>query len=258
MTVPFRVYLDSNVLVSAILESDPNWQQTHREEAQSKAQQIQASRKIFLTSVRELKTSVYAVSEFISKGRTERFGHRTLEEMLNLASDEILSRCEILYFDMRHGRLPRIDSRWDRNWMLAQIRCNAETVDRRNNRPLGFKNIHLSLGTDLSQSKNTIGTGDLRDFEHAKIVRFNSIEYRAPAFEILLFTKASEIANECDVHLGHALHVLCAQGRADFILTNDQKFHGSWETNPGLVGRTRVRVESAVRFVQTCQDDGWL
>jgi hypothetical protein len=117
----FRIYLDTCVLVSAILESDPAWQQTHQKEAKIKNEEIQASKTILSTNICELKTSTYALGEFISMGRAKKFG-KTLQEMFNLLSAEIFPRCDILssktsHFKMfqswmkngeRFGRLPRL------------------------------------------------------------------------------------------------------------------------------------------------------
>lgn len=48
--------------------------------------------------------------------------------------------------------------------------------------------------------------------------------YRAPGFEIMLFQKASELANKHRLSLADALHLFYAQGNADYLITNDKEF----------------------------------
>jgi len=241
----FRIYLDTCVLVSAIFESDPAWQQIHQKEAKSKNEEIQASKTILKTNICELKTSTYALGEFISMGRAKKFG-KTLQEMFNLMSAEIFPRCDILPSNLAFQDIPKLDEKWRKIWTFAEINCNADIKDVRSGESLGSRNISCSLSKDLVCMHTKDGMENFGDFE---IEKFNSLEYRAPAFEIMLFTKASEIAIRCNIHLTDALHILYAQGNADFILTNDEEFYKKWANNPQLEQETGVRVKSTVEFV---------
>jgi len=264
MPIPFRCYLDTDVLVSAILESDPNWQKKHSKDAQSRAEKIQASEKVLFSEylyAEKPKTSVFAISEFISKGRTERFGKKTFGEMYDIVSKEVSSRCEIINAEISQQGLPKIDSQWEKYWMFANISCNAETIDRRNNQPLGPKDLTFIYSLTQAGVHSSIGFGGslpLPEPKYMKIVKFNSIQCSAPAFEILLFTKASEIANEYDIHLGDAIHVLYAQGNAEHIITNDSDFYKKWNDNPSFRGKSGLIVESSVNFVKWCTNRKWL
>jgi len=263
MPVPSRLYLDTNVLVSAVLKSDPEWQRVHQGDVRRDAQVIETSRKILLADYLyklKPKTSVYAIGEFISKGRTEKFGKKTFEEMYKLVSKEIFTRCEVINAELHQQGLPKIDSIWEKYWMFAKIHCNAETIDRRNNQPAGVKDLQFLLALTETGVYPMMGggVGPPIDLKNVKIVKLNSIECSAPAFEILLFTKASEIANEYNIHLQDAIHVLYAQGNAEYIITNDSKFCKQWEVNPEFRAKSGLEVKSAVSVFQWCKDHGWL
>jgi len=264
MAIPYDLYLDTDVLVSAVLESDPRWQQDNQGEYRKKADEIGASRKILLADYlydEKPKTSLYAISEFISKGRREDFGKKTFAEMFDLVSQDIFSRCEVVNAELHEEGLPKIDSQWEKYWMFARVRCDADAVDRKSGQPSGAKDFDfvLSLTKEgIGSVKGISGFGSPKSFGNIKIVRFNTIDVSAPAFEILLFTRASEIANKYDIHLGDALHVLYAQGNAECILTNDAKFYKKWDNNPNFSQESGVQVRSAVSFVQECQYRGYL
>jgi hypothetical protein len=64
------------------------------------------------------------------------------------------------------------------------------------------------------------GKPRVRDFTEIR-----NLSIQAPAFEILLFQKASEMAIQTDIHLTDALHILYAvNGGVDVIVTNDEEF----------------------------------
>jgi len=245
----FRIYLDTCVLVSAILESDPAWQQIHQKEAKIKNEEIQASKTILSTKICELKTSTYALGEFISMGRAKKFG-KTLQEMFNLMSGEIFPRCDILSSNLAFQDIPKLDEKWGKIWTFAEINCTVNIKDVRSGEYLGSRNISCSLSKDLVCMHTKDGRENFGDFE---IEKFNSLEYPAPAFEIMLFTKASEIAIRCNIHLTDALHILYAQGNTDIILTNDEEFYKKWANNPQLKQETGVYVKSTIEFVRWCQ-----
>ena len=206
-------------------------------------------RPILSTKICELKTSTYALGEFISMGRAKKFG-KTLQEMFNLMSGEIFPRCDILSSNLAFQDIPKLDEKWGKIWTFAEINCTVNIKDVRSGEYLGSRNTSCSLSKDLVCMHTKDGRENFGDFE---IEKFNSLEYQAPAFEIMLFTKASEIAIRCNIHLTDALHILYAQGNTDIILTNDEEFYKKWANNPQLKQETGVYVKSTIEFVRWCQ-----
>lgn len=266
MPVPFRVYMDTDVLISAILESDPEWQRDHKVEAKRRSQVIQASNMIFTADYMQRwkpKTSVYSISEFISTGR-RRFG-KTFTEMYELISKEVFPRCEVINAELhQQGQgLPKIDSQWEKHWIFSDIHCKGDMVDRRSNKPLEMRDLKFissltSTGVYHSKMGGVVSGTSYPDLNKVRIAKLKSIKCSAPAFEILLLIKASEIANEYNLHLSDALHILYAQGNAGIILTNDEKFHKQWDKNPKFQQKSGLQVKSTVDFVQWCQSRGWI
>jgi len=209
------------------------------------------------------KTSVYSISEFISKGR-RRFG-KTFAEMYKLISKEVFPRCEVINAELhQQGQgLPKIDSQWEKHFIFSDIHCKGDMIDRKDKQPLSIKDLKFILSltsTGVYHSKmGGVAFGPpYPDLNNVKIVKLKSIKCSAPAYEILLFTKASEIANEYNLHLGDALHVLYAQGNAEIILTNDAKFHKQWDDNPEFRQKSGLQVKNTVDFVRSCQSRRWL
>lgn len=77
-----RIYLDANVLVSALMESESEWLREHPQEPKALAL-IKSSRELYdkRESIK-LMVSVFSIAEFIAQGRQEKFGHKSVDEML--------------------------------------------------------------------------------------------------------------------------------------------------------------------------------
>lgn len=120
-----RIYLDSNILTSVFLETDPQWQAANPAEFQRKSRLIDASRKIYMGwehRAELLKTSTFAIGEFIGTG--SKF-NKTLEETLKIVDNEILTRCKLCKsVELRYDR-QIIPERMRHEIRLAEITCEG-------------------------------------------------------------------------------------------------------------------------------------
>jgi len=116
-----RIYIDANVLISAILESDPVWKRNNPNEYNRRRDYIDTSYKIYdRWKPQNLKTSPFAVGEFISKGQTPQLEGKTYDEMLDIVNRSILSKCQIVYSNLKFPKLIRINEEWKKFWILAE------------------------------------------------------------------------------------------------------------------------------------------
>jgi hypothetical protein len=216
---------------------------------------IAASDELFSKwSCESLKTSVFSVAEFISKGRTEPFGRKSFDEMFKIAADKILSKCQILHVNLPFEKLPSVDARWKNFWQLIDITGKGTALQ--GGKTFGTMEFTLSLSTDMQLVKSFSGgipngfgvNGDFPKFRNVQ-----STLYTAPAFEILMFSRISEIANELDIHFADAVHVLCARGEVEFIITNDTKFAKTWQDDPTLKTKTGLDVKNSPEFLEYCK-----
>lgn len=116
----------------------------------------------------------------------------------------------------------------------------------------------LALLLDMSMRRMVSGGADVArvDFDDLKVDRIRS--YKAPGFEVMLFQKASELANKYNLGLGDALNLLYAQGEAEFILTNDKYFCKRWKSNPSVEMETQIQVMKSVDFLNLCKRRNYL
>ena len=258
-----RIYLDTNVLLSAILESDNKWLSDHPQ-GQEQLRSIRASKEIFdKWEPSHLKTSAFAIGEFISKGQTKKF-NKSFTEMLEIATDSILARCQVLYAMIQPEPILGLDERWRNHWILANATWEGSTEDRKGN-PLGWLQHELILTINMVVSRYFGGgvppsliAGGIPDPNQLMIKEIRSLSYRAPSFEILLFSKASEVANEYKLHLTDAIHLLYAKDEVEYIITNDRDFCNRWKADPSLKKRVSVDVESSDEFLKICKGRQWL
>lgn len=247
-----RIYLDTNVLVSAILESDKEWLKAHPQRIE-KQQLIQTSEEIYNKwEPRHLKTSVFAVAEFISTGRTEHHGRKSYDEMFEIAGNKFLSKCQIININLNFEKLPKIDKRWEKHWQLLDFKGKGEAIQK--GKSMGMMEIYYMLGINM-QLIQGYGGSIPKDFNRKVFPKFKQIRsssYKAPAFEILLFSRASEIANELNLHISDAIHIISAKGEAEYIITNDKKFYEKWENNPVLRRKAGIDVKSSTKFLKFC------
>lgn len=227
-----RIYLDTNVLISAILESDKKWQRDHRREAYKKREEINTSERLYNEwEPKHLKTSLFAISEFISTGRTGRFS-KTFKEMMEIVANKILPKCRILYAKFPVPKPFKLDKRWREYWILGKATCRGMAKNRKGN-SLGMQEVGVILTTDMRLVRHFSGgipRGEkIPAASDVVIEKIEQMSYGAPAFEILLFNKASELAIAYDLHLSDAIHLLHAKNRAEFIITNDKNFIKRWE-----------------------------
>lgn len=227
-----RIYLDSNVLVSAILESDPKWQRIHSKEAKAKRVEIKTSNDLYSEwEPKRMKTSLFAISEFIATGRSDRF-NKTFNEMMDIVAKEILSKCEILYANFVVPNPSVIDKRWNNFWILGKSSARGLMSDGKGN-SLGMQELGAILTIDMRLVKHIAGGVPLGvgfpNPSEVIIEKLEQMQYGSPAFEILLFNKASELAISYNIHLSDAIHIYHAQNAAEFFVTNDKKFIKSWD-----------------------------
>lgn len=240
-----RIYLDSNVLVSAILESDKKWQRTHSKEAKAKHVDIKTSNELYTEwEPKHMKTSLFAISEFIATGRSDRF-NKTFDEMLKIVAKKILAKCEILYANFVVPKPSVIDKRWNNFWILGKSSARGLMSDKQGN-SLGMQELGTILTIDMRLVKHIAGGVPLGvgfpNPSEVVIDKLDQMEYGAPAFEILLFNKASELAIAYNIHLSDAIHIYHAQNKAEYFVTNDKNFIKSWEKiDPELKKKAHVQ-----------------
>jgi len=227
-----RIYLDSNVLVAAILESDKKWQRTHSKEAKSRHIDIKTSNELYTKwEPKCMKTSLFAISEFIATGRSDKF-NKTFDEMMEIVAKKILSKCKILYANFIVPKPSVIDKRWENFWILGKSSARGLMSDKQGN-SLGMQELGTILTIDMHLVNHIsggipLGLGFTNPSE-VVIDKLEQMEYGAPAFEILLFNKASELAIAYNIHLSDAIHIYHAQNVAEYFVTNDKNFIKSWE-----------------------------
>jgi predicted nucleic acid-binding protein len=236
-----RIYLDTNILISAILESDNQWKSSHAREYQTNADQIESSRQIFLKwehRANQLRTPTFAIGEFIGKG-SKQFG-KSFKEMLDIVDREILTRCKLCETENLCYDQELIPEKMRKEIRLVEIIGKAQVGSE-------FRYIlflNMAVGRMLSSAGPDIRT-DLEDLVMQEIK-----SYKAPGFEIMLFQKASELANEYRLNLADAFHLFYAQGKVDYLITNDKAFLLRWKEDPMIEKQTEIKVMSSVDFLR--------
>lgn len=132
---------------------------------------------------------------------------------------------------------------------LAEVRCSGPQT--KNGTPAGDVLVFM-VTLDLSIAHLTSGGGSQMmrplDLSELKVDKIES--YRAPGYELMLFHKASELANRYNLGLGDALHLLYAQGQAEFIVTDDKTFVKHWEENPQFERESGIEVWTSKRMLE--------
>ncbi|MFQ5758303.1 MAG: hypothetical protein ACE5IF_01345 [Candidatus Bathyarchaeia archaeon] len=253
-----RIYLDTNILIAALLESDSQWKRKNPRISQKKRESIQDSSRILREweyRADALKTSTFTIGEFVGAG--SKFG-KTTKEMLEIADDEILTRCKLC--EPPHLRYEReaIPTRMRKEIRLAEVRCSGPQTE--NGAPIGDAFVFM-VTLDMSIAHMISGGGPqmMRPYDLSK-VKVDKIEsYRAPGYELMLFHRASELANRYNLGLADALHLLYAQGQAEFIVTDDVRtFVKRWEENPQFERETGVKVWTSKRMLEWAKRLKWL
>ncbi len=239
-----RIYLDTNILISAILESDDDWKSNHARDYEIKADQIESSRQIFLNwenRADKLRTSTFAIGEFIGKG-SKQFG-KSFKEMLDIVDREILTRCKLCETENLCYDKELIPEKMQKEVRLVEITGRAQVGSE-------FRYIlflNMAVGRMLSSAGPDIRT-DLEDLVMQEVK-----SYKAPGFEIMLFQKASELANEYRLNIADAFHLFYAQGKADYLITNDKEFLSRWKMDVMTEKKTEIAVMSSMDFLSQCK-----
>ncbi len=239
-----RIYVDTNVLISATLESDLKWQEEHCSEAKNKEVQIATSREIFAKwDTQNLRLSPYTLGEFISKGK-KRF-NKTHEEMLALVSEIMGKKCTLLQSTITERQVPTLSKDYDDNlWQLANINLEGEIEDE-STKSLSKGSVRIIVNTSGMVSTSWGGFGSTIDNPKIKIL--SKVEYSAPAYEMMLFSKAAEMSLKYDINLSDAIHLVYAKDdEIDIIVSNDADFE-TWNKVPKeLTGRIKVMTSEQV------------
>ncbi len=250
MTTPIklylpRIYLDTNILISAILESDDQWKSSHANDYQTKVDQIASSRQIFLKwehRANQLRTSTFAVGEFVGRG-SKQFD-RSFKQMLEIVDREILNRCKLCETENLYYDKEMIPEKMRKEIRLIEIIGKAQVGGE-------FRYI---LFLNMAEGRMISGAGpemmrvDLKDLVMQEIK-----SYKAPGFEIMLFQKASELANKYRLTLADAFHLFYAQGKVDYLITNDNEFLARWKENPMIEKETRIKAMSSMELLRLCK-----
>ncbi len=253
-----RIYLDTNILIAALLESDKQWKRKNPKKARQKSNSIHTSSRIFREwecRAGALKTSTFAIGEFVGAG--SRFG-KTTEEMLRIVNDKILKRCKLC--EPPHLKYERdsVPPRMRREIRLAEVRCSGPRDE--NGTPIGGEFVFMvTLDLTLARMLSSAGPEMLRprDLSRVKVEKIES--YSAPGYELMLFHKASELANKYDLALADALHLLYVQGQAEFIITDDVRtFVKRWKENPQFERESGVKVWTSKHMLEWAKRRRWL
>jgi predicted nucleic acid-binding protein len=253
-----RIYLDTNILIAALLESDSQWRRKNPKKARQKSESIHASSRIFREwecRANALKTSTFAIGEFVGAG--SRFG-KTTGEMLRIVNDKILKRCKLCEPPQLRYEKDSIPPRMRREIRLTEVRCSGPRD--KNGTPIGGEFVFMvTLDLRLAHMLSGAGPKMLRplDLSRVKVEKIES--YSAPGYELMLFHKASELANKYDLGLADALHLLYVQGQAEFIITDDVRtFVKRWEENPQFKRESGVAVWTSKRMLERAKRLRWL
>jgi len=247
-----RLYLDTNVLIDAILETDPK-----------KNERINTSKAI-LYSWKErvalgggLNVSPYVIGEFISKGQKEPF-KKSFSEMIELVENHIRVRCKILYTSFSLEDISSLNPKWNKGWMLAKKQVRGMGIILETKEKVGIFDFEMIWNMTLNEIPSFGGRFPL-EMDISEIMRKNyhiipedirSGSIQAPAFEILLFNMASELAIKYKIHLSDSIHFLYSKRKdVDIIVSNDKKFRKRWESiDPKL--KTRLEIKSSKEIVE--------
>lgn len=240
-----RLYLDTNVLVSAILESKREWYNAHLQEPE-KWLLIQYSRRVYdEKDSLKLMTSVFSIAEFMAQGRKQEFGKKDFGEMLDIVNSKILPpNLEIIYNSLSFQQTPKINRKWKDHWLFAELKAKGNAIDEKG-KSIGVMDFWYLLDLWGRLTKGW-GGGLPREVDaetfNPKLTQINISSYSAPAFEMMLFYEATKIAIDVGLKLPDAIHILCAKGKADILVTNDQKFVEKCREKPRRLG---IRVKSS-------------
>jgi len=245
-----RIYLDTNILISAILESDKQWKSRHPKDFHIKKNEIESSRKIFQEyehRAGQLKTSTFAVGEFIGKGG-KQFG-KSFQEMLGIVDREILTKFELCETgNLRYDR-QTIPGKMQKEIRLMEIIGKAQVGTEFRFMVL----LDMSIGRVITGGLPDVGRVDLEDMV------FREVEsYKAPGYEIMLFQKASELANKYQLSLADALHLFYAQGKVEYLITNDSEFLHRWSKDPTIKKETKISAIGSAEFLELCKKRRYL
>ena len=242
-----RLYLDTNVLIDAILEIDPK-----------KAERRNASRAILNNWEQNgargggMSVSPYVIGEFIAKGRTAPH-NKSFSDMIKLVETYILPRCQILYTSFSLEEISSLNPEGDRAWILAKKNIRGMGIIRETKEKLGILDFETIWGMDMSEVISYGGGlpyGKMPPVDHVVPETVEEGSIQAPAFEILLFNIASELAIKYKMHLSDAIHLLYANTREiDIIVSNDNKLRKSWESiDPSL--KPRLEIVSSIDIIK--------
>jgi len=230
-----RIYVDTNVLVAAILESELPLPQN-----EAKASFISNSCELLNKwEPTAVHTSNYAVGEFIARGRAEPFS-KSYTEMLDIVKNKILSRYQIIDGRVEMERKVLGLSEWPKRWLLAEANFKGEAQSAKGDKIRHDYSRVLAIDGSIAQSRGGGVPHDYREQDY-KLTRADSFSYIAPAFEILFFNKASELAIRYGIPFGDAIHLvyLTQERSITHLVTDDDDFHKKKNLLPVKIARPK-------------------
>lgn len=239
-----RIYLDTNILISAILESEDKWKQSHIGQYKHKKKQIESSKEIYYGwehRADHLKTSTFAIGEFIGRGNIQ-FG-KSFQQMLDIVDREILTRCKVLKVENLSYDAKLIPKRMQKEIHLVEIIGKAQVGTE----------FRYMLTLNMGIGKMLSGGPEVAGVNYDNLVMQEIKSYRAPGFEIMLYQKASELANKYGLGLADAFHLFYAQGQVEYLITNDRGFLNRWKKDPKVEKETGVKAMSSTDLVELCK-----
>jgi hypothetical protein len=247
-----RMYLDTCVLVNILLESDTNWQQKYKPDAEKMAA-IKASLTLYEHRQKlELSTSVFAIGEFIAQGRMSDFGNKSFDDMIEIVNNAILPDIKITYNDLSFKQTPKIDKRWGKYWLFAKLEASGQAVDD-DGKAIGSISTSTTLdlvgGTASSWTGGVPNGKDIFQF-NPQLTNIEVSSYSAPAFEIMLFSEATKTALDLGLKLPDAIHILSSRGRADMLVTNDKPLLQKYKKKQKWFGIRLISSPDMIAFLQ--------
>ena len=212
-----KFYLDTCVLISAILERENSADNTKKKE------NIKFSKILWDNSGKfTFKISGYVLGEFIGIGRNGKFG-KSLEEMMNIYRSEISKKCGLIHFKYDSKKDELFDPLTFDEWIFAEIYLGGDTKSQ-DGKELGKQSLRKII--TLSGDECVSQFGGLPDLDlHPVFTKIDKIEYKAPFFEMFLFTQMASYSIRYNMSLKDAIHYCYAKWEnVNRIITTDENF----------------------------------
>jgi hypothetical protein len=169
--------------------------------------------------------------------------------MLKIVDNKILERCKLCQAENLQYDRQLIPEKMQKDLRLIEIIGKAQ-------RGMEYRYI-LTLNMGIVRA--VLGSGAVSEqINFENLVMEKILSYSAPGFEIMLFQRVSELANKYGLGLADAFHVFYAQGQAEYLITDDDRFLSVWKKDPIVEKETGIIATSSTAFLELCKRYKWL